>query len=202
MGSTFDPQILPKIIQKHVGIDLEPQIPKIEKMTPLPSFLLVFWFQEVPKSMKNQEKSVPRCIQKSMDFFHRFWSDFWWIFLPSGTQQISKSQPKSHAKIKQKNHFKMIPKISIWASKMGEFFGVFGYQNRPLEAPWAHQGVQTENHVQNLQKVIKFMKKWYKNDPKRSPELWKNVSKMILKVSQNVEKHRATSNRISRNLVI
>ena len=101
LGSIFDPQILPKMVKKHVGIDLEPQIPKIKKMTPLPSFLLVFCFQEVPKSMKNQEKSVPRCIQKSMDFFHRFWSDFWWIFLPSGTPNPSKSRPKPRVKSMQ-----------------------------------------------------------------------------------------------------
>ena len=153
LGSTFDPKILPKIIQKHVGIDLEPQIPKIKKMTPLPSFLLVFWFQEVPKSMKNQEKSVPRCIQKSIDFFHRFWSDFWWIFLPSGTPNPSKSRPKPRVKSKQKKHQRMMPKISILASNMESFFAVFGYQNRPLEAPWAHQGVQTANHLPNRLKI-------------------------------------------------
>ena len=155
--------------KKHVGINLEPQIPKIKKMTPLPSFLLVFCFQEVPKSMKNQEKSVPRCIQKSIDFFHRFWSDFWWIFLPSGTPNPSKSRPKPRVKSKQKKHQKMMPKISILASKMGEFFAVFGYQNRPLEAPWTHQGVQTENTSKIGQK---------------STKIWKNDSKWIQKVSQ------------------
>ena len=125
LGSIFAPKILPKMVKKHVGIDLEPQIPKIKKMTPLPSFLLVFWFQEVPKSMKNQEKSVPRCIQKSIDFFHRFWSDFWWIFLPSGTPNPSKSRPKPRVKSKQKTYQKMMPKISILASKMGKFFADF-----------------------------------------------------------------------------
>ena len=88
-----------------------------------------------------------------------------------------------------------MPKISILASKMDYFFAVFGYQNRPLEAPWAHQGVQTESHLQNCSKVTKVMKtvyqKWFKkitqvmkkcfkNDFKSIPKRWKNIKQQVI----------------------
>ena len=77
-----------------------------------------------------------------------------------------------------------MPKISILASKMDYFFAVFGYQNRPLEAPWAHQGVQTEKHLQNWQKITQVMKKWLK----KITQVMKKCFKNNLKVSQNFEK--------------
>ena len=160
LGSTFDPKIFPKIIQKHVGIDLEPQIPKIEKMTPLPSFLLVFWFQEVPKSMKNQEKSVPRCIQKSMDFFHRFWSDFWWIFLPSGTPNPSKSRPKPRVKSKQKHIKKWCQKSRFWPPKWVRFLAFLATKIDP----WRRLGPIRASKQKITSKIGKKTSKLWKND--------------------------------------
>ena len=56
-----------------------------------------------------------------------FLTDFEAIFARFSTHdpKISKSQPKSHAKSKQKNHFKMTPKIAILASKTDCFFLTF-----------------------------------------------------------------------------
>ena len=38
----------------------------------------------------------------------------------------------------------MNPKMSNLESKMGDFFGVFGSQNRPQKAPGAQLGAKTE----------------------------------------------------------
>ena len=145
--------------QKQVGIDLEPQNQKVEKITPLRSFLLVFLVARGAEKHKKSRKNDSKMRTKIYRFFQPILKRFLLDFPPIWDPKISKLQPKSHAKSKQKHHFKMIQKISILTSKMGGFFDVFGYQNRPLEAPWAHQGVQTESHLQNLQKNIQVMKK-------------------------------------------
>ena len=154
-GVDFRPPDPPKNgKKKHVGIDLEPQIPKIKKMTPLPSFLLVFWFQEVPKSMKNQEKSVPRCIQKSMDFFHRFWSDFWWIFVPSGTPKSFKIATKTTCKIQAKKTSKNYAKDRDLGLQNGLLFRrfwllkstLFGAVGPPGRPNWKSPPKLVKNH--------------------------------------------------------
>ena len=70
-----------------------------------------------------------------------------------------------------------MPKILILASKMESFFAVFGYQNRPLEAPWAHQGVQTENPPKIDQKSPKISKKMIQNYIKKYPKMFKKMSR-------------------------
>ena len=144
--------------QKHVGIDLESQIRKIKKMTPLRSFLLVFLVPRGAEKHKKSRKNDSKMRTKIYRFFQPILKRFLLDFPPIWDPKISKSQPKSHAKSKQKNLLKMIPKISILASKVECFFNVFGYQNRLLEAPRAHQGVQTENHLQNSSKIIQVIK--------------------------------------------
>ena len=128
-------------------------------MTPLQSFVIVFLVPRGAEKHKKSRKNDSKMRTKIYRFFQPILKRFLLDFPPIWDPKISKSQPKSHAKSKQKNHFKMIPKILILASKMGEVFDVFGYQNRPLEAPWAHQGVQTENHLQNCSKITQVMKR-------------------------------------------
>ena len=61
---------------------------------------------------------------------------------------------------------------------MDYFFAVFGYQNRPLEAPWAHQGVQTEKYPLNWLKITQDIEKMIQNEFKK---YFKNVEKMSSK---------------------
>ena len=44
---------MPKQCQKHVAIDLEVEVAKTQKMTPLPAFLLFFQVKLRLKSIKN-----------------------------------------------------------------------------------------------------------------------------------------------------
>ena len=113
------------MIQKHVGIDLEAQIPKIKKMTPLQSFLLVFLVPRGAEKHEKSRKNDSKMRTKIYRFFQPILKRFLLDFPPIWDPKISKSQPKSHAKSKQKNHLKLIPKISILASKMCEFFLLF-----------------------------------------------------------------------------
>ena len=72
-GSTFDLKILPKMVKKHVGIDLEPQIQKIKKMTHLLSFLLVF---HVPRGAEKTKKSRKKRFQDACKKLSIFLTDF------------------------------------------------------------------------------------------------------------------------------
>ena len=154
------------MIFSRFGIDFQPKKPfqkwstntlesisnrksRKSKKWHLQSFLLVFLVPRGAEKHEKSRKNDSKMRTKIYRFFQPILKRFLLDFPPIWDPKISKSQPKSHAKSKQKNHFKMIPKISILASKMDYFFAVFSYQNRPLEAPWAHQGVQTENHLQN-----------------------------------------------------
>ena len=90
------------MVKKHVGIDLEPQIPKIKKMTPLPSFLLVFLVPRGAEKHEKSRKNDSKMRTKIYRFFQPILKRFLLDFPPIWDPKISKSQPKSHAKSKQK----------------------------------------------------------------------------------------------------
>ena len=96
-------------------------------MTPLPSFLLVFLAPRGAEKHEKSRKNEYKMRTKIYRFFKPIWKRFLLDFPPIWDPKISKSQPKSHAKSKQKNHFKMKPTISILASKMDWVFNFFGY---------------------------------------------------------------------------
>ena len=113
------------MVQKHVGIDLEPQNQKVKKMTPLPSLLLVFLIPRCTEKHKKSTKNDSKMRTKIYRFFQPILKRFLLDFPPIWDPKISKSQPKSHAKSKQKK--KTIPKILTLGPIMGEVFAVFGY---------------------------------------------------------------------------
>ena len=53
-GAKMSEKSMQKRCQKHVGIDLEVQVAKTQKLTPLTAFLKVFHVKLGPKSTKNR----------------------------------------------------------------------------------------------------------------------------------------------------
>ena len=60
-------KLIQKRCQKHVGIDLEVEPAKTQKMTPLTAFFVFFLIKLGAKSIKNRRKNCP----KSKKFFDR-----------------------------------------------------------------------------------------------------------------------------------
>ena len=58
-----------KRCQKHVGIDLEVQVAKTQKLTPLIAFLVFFQVKLGPKSIKNRRKIDPKSSKFSDQVF-------------------------------------------------------------------------------------------------------------------------------------
>ena len=54
LGAKMEEKSMQKRCQKHVGIDLEVQVAKTQKLTPLTAFLKVFQVKLGPKSTKNR----------------------------------------------------------------------------------------------------------------------------------------------------
>ena len=54
LGGKMGEKSMQKRCQKHVGIDLEVQVAKTQKLTPLTAFLKVFQVKLGPKSTKNR----------------------------------------------------------------------------------------------------------------------------------------------------
>ena len=53
-GTKMEEKTIRKRCQKHVGIDLEVELAKIQKMTPLIAFLVFFLIKLGPTSIKNR----------------------------------------------------------------------------------------------------------------------------------------------------
>ena len=84
-----------KRCQKHVGIDLEVQVAKTQKLTPLTAFLMFFQVKLGPKSIKNRRKIDP----KSSKFFDQvFGSIFNGFLMDFGAILGAKMEPKSMKK--------------------------------------------------------------------------------------------------------
>ena len=65
LGAKIEEKSIPKRCQKHVGIDLEVEPAKTQKMTPLTAFFVFFLIKLGPKSIKNRRKMDPQ----SREFF-------------------------------------------------------------------------------------------------------------------------------------
>ena len=65
LGAKMGEKSMQKRCQKHVGIDLEVQVAKTQKLTPLTAFLVFFQVKLGPTSIKNQRNIDP----KSSKFF-------------------------------------------------------------------------------------------------------------------------------------
>ena len=81
-GTKINEKSMPKRCQKHVGIDLEVEPAKTQKMTPLTAFLMFFLIKLGPKSIKNPWKIDPKVRSFPIKFLDRFLVDFWWIWEP------------------------------------------------------------------------------------------------------------------------
>ena len=68
LGTKMEEKSMRKRYQKHVGIDLEVQIAKTQKLTPLITFLLFLQVKLGPKSITNRRKIDPQ----SSKFFEKF----------------------------------------------------------------------------------------------------------------------------------
>ena len=95
LGAKMGEKSMQKRCQKHVGIDLEVQVAKTQKLTPL---IAVFAFLQVklgPKSIKNRRKIDP----KSSKFFDQvFGSIFYRFLMDLGAILGAKMEPKSMKK--------------------------------------------------------------------------------------------------------
>ena len=76
LGAKMGENLIPKRCRKHVGIDLEVEVAKTQKMTPLTAFLLLFRFKLGPKSIKNRRKIDPKSSKFSDHVFTSFFVDF------------------------------------------------------------------------------------------------------------------------------
>ena len=75
-GTKKDEKSMQKRCQKHVAIDLEVEVAKTQKLTPLIRYLILFQIKLGPKSIKNQRKFDPKLIRFSIEFLDRFFDDF------------------------------------------------------------------------------------------------------------------------------
>ena len=60
LGAKIEEKSIQKRCQKHVGIDLEVEVAKTQKLTPLVAFLVFFQVKLGPKSIKNRRKLDPK----------------------------------------------------------------------------------------------------------------------------------------------
>ena len=94
-GSQNGRKIERKRCQKHVGIDLEVQVAKTQKLSPLITFLVFFQIKLGPKSIKNRRKIDP----KSSKFFDQVFGFIFCRFLMDlGAILEAKMDPKSMKK--------------------------------------------------------------------------------------------------------
>ena len=136
-------------------------------------------------------------------FFQPISKRFLLDFPPIWDPKISKSQPKSHAKSKQQKSLKNDTKnldfglqngLLFWRfwlpkSTLGGALGPSGRPNRKSPPKLAKNHPSYEKMTLKWsKKITQVMKKCFKNDLKSIPKRWK--------------KHQATSNLVSRNLVI
>ena len=65
LGAKMEEKSMPKRCQKHVAIDLEGEVAKTQKLTPLTAFLVFFQVKLGPKSIKNRRKIDPKTVSKT-----------------------------------------------------------------------------------------------------------------------------------------
>ena len=95
LGAKMGETSMQKRCQKHVGIDLEVQVAKTQKLTPLTAFLVFFQVKLGPKSIKNRRKIDP----KSSKFFDQvFGSIFWRFLLDLAAILAAKMEPRTTTK--------------------------------------------------------------------------------------------------------
>ena len=81
-----------KRYQKHVAVDLEVEVAKTQKITPLTMFLVLFQVKLGPTSIKNRRKIDP----KSKKFFDKVFGSFFGRFLMDlGAILGARMKPKS-----------------------------------------------------------------------------------------------------------
>ena len=68
LGAKMGEKSMQKRCQKHVGMDLEVQVAKTQKLTPLTAFLMFFQVKLGPKSIKNRRKPTPKVVSFSINF--------------------------------------------------------------------------------------------------------------------------------------
>ena len=69
LGAKVGEKSMQKRCQKHVGIDLEVQVAKTQKLIPLTAFLVFFQVKLGPKSIKNRRKIDPKSSKFSDQVF-------------------------------------------------------------------------------------------------------------------------------------
>ena len=95
LGTKIEEKSMQKRCQKHVGIDLEVQVAKTQKLTPLTAFLVFFQVKLGPTSIKNRRKIDP----KSSKIFDQVFGSIFYRFLTDlGAILGAKMEPKSMKK--------------------------------------------------------------------------------------------------------
>lgn len=94
------------------------RISRNSKNAPSYSFCLFFYFSKRGTKTLTIQKTIPRCVQKTIAFFDRYGHGFKLIFMTTGAPNLSKSPPKPQAKSKQKHNLKMKHEILILAFEM------------------------------------------------------------------------------------
>jgi len=92
LGAKMAEKSMQKRCQNHVEIDLEVQVAKTQKLTPLITFLVFFHMKFGPKSTKNRRKIDPK---SRMFFDHVFESIFYGFLVDLGAIWGAKMEPKS-----------------------------------------------------------------------------------------------------------
>ena len=95
LGSNMGEKSMQKRCQKHVGIDLEVQVAKTQKLIPLTAFLMFFQVKLGPKTIKNRRKIDPK---SSKIFDQVFGSIFDEFLMDFRTILGAKMEPKSMKK--------------------------------------------------------------------------------------------------------
>ena len=72
LGAKIEEKSIQKRCQKHVGIDLEVEPAKTQKIIPQTPFLMFFLIKLRPKSIKNRRKWTPKVESFSIKFLDRF----------------------------------------------------------------------------------------------------------------------------------
>ena len=95
LGAKMEEKSMPKRCQKHGAIDLEVEVTKTQKLTPLTAFLVFFQVKLGPKSIQNRRKFGP----KSSKFFGQLFGSIFYRFLKDlGAILGAKIEPKSMKK--------------------------------------------------------------------------------------------------------
>ena len=81
LGAKIGEKSMQKRCQKHVGIDLEVEVAKTQKLITLIAFLMFFQVKLGPKSIKNRRKIGPKSSKFSGQVFGSIFDEFLLIFI-------------------------------------------------------------------------------------------------------------------------